>query len=422
MTKKFIHNVNIKSKVKNNQIKKQSLIPSDKQIRELLNGSKNLKLEKKELELASNNVLSNILNSSKSLENYNEIKTQLGFLYDNLKGIFDFAKVPMEYRDRKFINKTGCAISPANAITSINDVFRVSGFIRAIDLAIKDLRVTFKNKPLHILYPACGPLAPLLLPLLVYYNSNNIYSFKDIKITFIDIQQGSIIALVNLIKILQLDSYIKDIKCIDAVDYKTDEDIHLVILEAMQHGFTREGHLSIAKHFSNMLHKDGIFLPQNITISSFLAIAQEEFNTQFKDKEFASSFTKDQKIQNKRIQLGKILEVNLDSLKNMKVIELDTNTKLIKCSTHTIPYFKENEKQYIMLFATNIHIYKNEYIDEYDSGITHPLPDLNICINFIPKNDKRETDLYIKSSDEITFYYKLIGIPGFLVTKGSNNE
>lgn len=399
-----------------------SLITSDKQIRELLSPKKELKIEKNKLTLVSNSAIKNILNTQKSLESYSQTKKQLSLLYDNLKGIFDYAKIPMELRNRQFLNKTGYAMSPAHAITTINDVFRVSGFVRAIDMAIKDLKEIFKDEPLHIVYPACGPLAPLVLPLLIHYNSNGIYTPNDLKVTFIDIQQGAIIALVNLLKVMGLDSYVQSIECIDAVAYKTDKNIHLVVLEAMQHGFTKEGHLSISKHFSYLLHPKGVFLPKSVSISAVLAVGEEEYNTQFKDEEFVSSFVKKEEIQQKRISLGEILEVSIDSLRAMEIMELNENTRLIKCSSHKIPFFEKSQVQnHIMLFTTNIHIYKNEYIDEYDSGITHPLPDMSICINFIPKNDKRESDIYVKSGDTLNFFYKLVGIPGFLVTR-ENDE
>ncbi len=397
------------------------LVNTDKKIRELLNPQRDLKIEKKELTLISNKAIENILSSKKSLKTYDTTKSYLSNLYESLKGIFDFAKVPMELRDRQFLNKTGFAMSPANAITTINDVFRVSGFIRAIDLAIKDLKEKFKDETLHIIYPACGPLAPLLLPLLVYYNSNNIYTAKDFKITFIDIQQGAIIALVNLLKVLELEHFVKDILCIDAVEYKSNEDNHLVILEAMQHGFTKEGHLSISKHFANLLHKDGVFIPKNVKITAMFANGEEEYNTQFKNKKLVSSYSMDKDEESKRVVLGDILDVNIETLRGLEILELSKNTKLIKCKSYDIPFFEKNNDKYIMIFCTNIHIYKDEYIDEYDSGITHPLPDLNICINFIPK-DQREEDLYIKSGDKINFFYKLVGIPGFLVTKEENDE
>lgn len=392
-----------------------NIVLADNKIRELLNPSNELVINKKELTIKANDVVKNILSSKKSLENYNETKSYLTTLYDNLKGIFDFAQVPIELRDRQFLNKTGFAMSPTNAITTINDVFRVSGFIRAIDLAIIDLKKNFEGETLHIVYPACGPLAPLLVPLLVYYNSNNIYTSKDFKVTFIDIQEGAIISLVSLLNVLELDDFVKDILCIDAVDYKSKEDIHLVILEAMQHGFTKEGHLSISKHFAELLHEKGVFLPQEVSINAVITTGEEEYNQQWEDVEITSSFG--MKTQ-KRVPLGEILKVKLTTLREMKVLELDENTRLIECASYRIPALEDNEFQWIMLFTTNVVIYKDEVLNEYDTGITHPLPDLNICINFIPKNDVRPTDLYIKSGEMVSFYYKLVGLPGFLVTKG----
>ncbi len=393
------------------------LSTNDEKIRELLNIETPIVLEKSIINNNSSSLIKNILNTKNTIESYEQTKIQLENLYDSLKDIFDYAKVPMELRDRQFLNKTGFAMSPANAITTINDVFRVSAFVRGIDKAIKDLKKIYKNETLHVLYPACGPLAPLLIPLLAYYKSSNIYNENDFKVTFIDIQEGAIISLNEILKVTNLDIFVKDILLMDAVDYKTNEKIHLLILEAMQHGFTKEGHLSISKHFSSLLDKNGVFLPQEVNIDAILTIGEDEYNTQWKDKEFTNSIDIDKKIFKKRVVLGNILKINLGTLKNMKILNLDENTKLVKCATLTIPNFKNEDNRRIILFSTNITIYKDEVINEYDSGITHPLPNLDICINFIPQTDKKKTDLYVKSGDNIIFYYKLVGLPGFLVTK-----
>ena len=392
------------------------LVVNDQQIRELLNPLKPANLEKKEIIESSSSLIDTVL-SSNTIDTYNKTKIQLTTLYNNLKDVFDYAQVPLELRDRQFLNKTGFAMSPANAITTIQDVFRVSAFVKGIDKAIKDLQQIYKDETLHIVYPACGPLAPLLVPLLAYYKSNNIYDEKQLQITFIDIQEGAILSLVEILKVSGLDVFVKDILLVDAVDYKSKEKIHLVVLEAMQHGFTKEGHLSISKHFATLLDKDGIFLPQEVKVDAVLTIGEEEYNTQWKDSEYTSFANINQEILDKRINLGTILKVSLETLQNMEILDLDENTKLIKCSTLAIPNFKDNYDKRIMLFSTNVIIYKDIKLSEYDSGITHPLPNMDICINFIPKRDKRATDLYVKSGDDLTFYYKLVGLPGFLVTK-----
>ncbi len=393
-----------------------NLLVNDKQIRELLHPLAPANLDKKEIIENSTSLINTILTSN-TADAYNTTKMQLTTLYENLKDVFDYAKIPMELRDRQFLNKTGYAMSPAHAITSIQDVFRVSAFVKSIDKAIKDLQKIYKEETLHIVYPACGPLAPLLIPLLAYYKNNGIYDETELQVTFIDIQEGAILSLVEILKVSGLDVFVKNILLIDAVDYKTQEKIHLVVLEAMQHGFTREGHLSISKHFAELLDKDGIFLPQEIRIDAVLVVGEEEYNTQWKDVDLIASHNMDQEIKDKRVVLGSILEINLETLRAMEIMELNENTRLVKCATHTIPHFGDNHDKRIMLFATTMTIYKNETINEYDSGITHPLPNMDICINFIPKADQKATDLYVVSGDSITFYYKLVGLPGFLVTK-----
>ena len=391
-------------------------IKNDLHIRELLQPTIPTTLERSMINNHSHSLVSTILNTQNTIESYHQIKQELTTLYDSLKCVFDYAQVPLELRDRQFLNKTGFAMSPTDSITTIQDVFRVSGFMRSIDSAIKDLKEKYKDEKLHILYPACGPLAPLLVPLLVYYKSNHIYSGEDLQVTFIDIQQGAIMALVEILKVASLDEFVKDICLMDAVDYRSDDKIHLVILEAMQHGFTKEGHLSIAKHFAFVLDKDGIFLPQEVRIDAVITTGEEEYNEQWREKEFSAFANSNQEILDRRVIVGRVLTVNLKTLRNMEVMELDENTHLVKCATLTIPLLGVKENQQIMLFTTDITIYQNEEINEYDSGITHPLPDMNICINFIPTN-KEPSDLYIQNGDTISFYYKLVGLPGFLVMK-----
>jgi len=393
-----------------------NIIISNQQVRELLNPSAPANLERSAIVQSSSSLIKTILTTN-TIDSYHETKLQLATLYDNLKDVFDYAKVPYELRERQFLNKTGFAMSPAHAITTIQDVFRVSAFVKGMDKAIIDLQKIYPAEVLHILYPACGPLAPLLVPLLAYYKAHEIYNETQLKVTFIDIQEGAILSLVEILKVSGLDIFVKDILLMDAVEYQTKEKIHLVVLEAMQHGFTKEGHLSISKHFADLLDEDGIFLPQEVRVDAVLAIGEEEYNTQWKDTDLVASHNMNQEIKDKRVVLGSILKVNLETLRAMEIMELNENTRLVKCATLSIPHFEDSDNQKVMLFTTNITIYEDETINEYDSGITHPLPNMDICINFIPKTDKRNTDIYAVSGNSLTFYYKLVGLPGFLITK-----
>lgn len=366
---------------------------------------------------ASSNLVTTILKTN-TVEAYTETSQQLAQLYQGLKDIFDVAEVPAELRKRQFLNKTGLAMSPQNAITTIKDTYRIAGFIRGIDQAIADLKSIF-DEPLHIVYPACGPLAPLLLPLLAYYKNSGKYTSKDFSVTLIDIQEGAIQSLQKLFQLSGLDCYLNKIIYGDAADYvkPADEKIHLVILEAMQHGFSKEGQLAIALHFSKLLEENGIFLPEKITIKGILTTGEKEFNQQWQEQEFTQAISVDTNIINERIKLGNILEITRHSIKDFDFIEVDEYTRLVRCACLKIPDYETEKQEKILLFCTKIDIYKGEMINEYDSGITHPLPDLSICINFIPKNDLKPEDLLVNSGDTLNFFYRLNGLPGFLVTK-----
>lgn len=392
---------------------------NDLALREFLNPTAPAVLEKDAIIQASSSLVETIL-STNTLETLKETSEGLAKLYNGLKCVFDVAEVPEPLRKRQFLNKTGLAMSPQNAIHTIKDTFRVSGFVRAIDKAIDDLKAVF-DEPLHIMYPACGPLAPLMLPLLAYYKQTGKRDPEDIMVTLIDVQEGAVMSLKKVFEASGLDCFLKRILFADAADYvkQPDEKIHMVVLEAMQHGFSKEGQLAIAIHFSKLLEDKGLFLPEKVSIEGALITGQKEFVEQWRDKEFTHAASMDNDILKQRINMGSIFEVSLQSIKNLDIVEVDEYTKLIRCASLKIPEYKlergENEK--ILLFCTKVNIYKGEMINEYDSGITHPLPDQSICINFTPKNDLKPEDLLVNSGDTLDFFYRMNGLPGFLVVK-----
>ncbi len=391
-------------------------LSSPSALRQALGQAGPAKIERSALQNSSLELVDCMLNQPTQLVHL-ELKAQLSELHGTLSGLFDYAEVPAALRKRRFIHKTGVAISPQHALASIQDVFRVSSFVRALDKAIGDLKKRFDEK-LHIVYPACGPLAPLALLLLIYYQGTGKYSGDDLQITFIDIQEGAILALKKLLKVAGLDGFVKDVLFMDAMDYEKQphEAIHLILLEAMQHGFSREGQLAIALHFSPMLEPGGLFLPERVKIQAVLANPQNEFVEQWKDRESAGYHSMDPAVQEERILLGEVLRVEQANLQAMKTIQLDSYTSLLECATFEVPHFKKERDKKVLMFCSEVDIYAGEQVREYDSGITHPLPDLSVCINFIPA-DRKDDDLCVKSGDRIKFFYRMNGIPGFLPMK-----
>ncbi len=343
-----------------------------------------------------------------------QVHSKLSELFHQQKRIYLETPIEEELRKRQFITHCGLVMSPDNCITTQLDDIRVRAFVRGIHAALQQ-KINTENSNIHVVYPACGPFAPLLMPLIGFYKHHQIFSATQLQITLIDMQPGAVQSLSALIEEMDISEYIQDVLCMDATQYDNGTNtIDLVILEAMQHGFSREGQLSIARHFSKQLNVNGSFIPQKIIVSAHLTNLQQEFGDQWCDSEFVSESDMKINMAQDRIVLGDILTVTAEKLRNMKEVVLDESTTLIECGTVQIPFLSENEEKSIIL-STKVQTWDNEWIGEYDSGITHPLPDQNICINFKPKEDK-PGDLLLKSGDGLKFYYRMNGLPGFLPT------
>lgn len=340
---------------------------------------------------------------------------QLSKLYHQQKFIYEKADIAPALRKRQFIAQSGLIMSPDNCITTQLDDLRVNAFIRGIDQALSH-KITSHQGPLHIVYPACGPFAPLLMPLISYYKNQQKYTPRQLQVTLIDIQKGAVKSLDALIDVMDIKDYVRNILCIDALDYQTDGlPVDMVILEAMQHGLSSEGQFCIARYFARLLAPQGCFIPQKISVRAMLANAQREFVDQWKNSEYLSELDMDSTIKSERIDLGEIVSLTAESLLALPERVLDEHTRLIECGKVTIPILPENGSEQTLILCSQVEVYGSELIGEYDSGITHPLPDQQVCINFIPR-ENRPGDLLLSSGDGIQFFYRLNGLPGFLAT------
>ncbi len=64
-----------------------------------------------------------------------------------------------------------------------------------------------------------------------------------LKITLIDIQPGAVKVLNRLIELMGIAEHVHQVFCMDVMEYHPDHSIDILIIEAMHHGLTREGHL-----------------------------------------------------------------------------------------------------------------------------------------------------------------------------------
>ncbi|WP_434340136.1 hypothetical protein [Motilimonas cestriensis] len=335
-------------------------------------------------------------------------------MYDQAVQSMALAELSQAQLTRQYVSASGLIMSPHNCKHTIKDVYRIKGYARGIDQAIQSKLKHVSS--ITVLYPACGPFAPLLLPLLSYYKDSQKLTGQQIQVILADVHPGAIMTLRQLVKDLQLDDYILRIEEVDATEYRPEESIDLLVLEAMQHGFTKEGQLSIAKHLVQFLKIDGWMIPQNISIQGMMVIGETEFNQQWKEVEYSHSLNTDTDAQQDRIELGELMSINKSTLLNMQELELQDGVKVIPASQVTLPVGVDDMDKRILAVYAHIDTFAQEGVGQYDSGITHPRPDMTFYIDTKPR-DVEHTHFVANSGDTVQFYYQLTGLPGFVPVK-----
>lgn len=335
-------------------------------------------------------------------------------MYDQAVLTMSKVELSQELLTRQYISATGLIMSPLNCRTTIKDIYRIKGFARGIDKAIKKLLE--QQSSLHILYPACGPFAPLLLPLLQYYKQHELYTSEQIQLTLVDLQPGAVLSLQQLIADLDIGDFIAEVVEADATLYRPEGEVDILVIEAMQHGFSKEGQLSMARHLSQFLSLQGYLLPQNISVRGIMVDGETEFNLQWKTAEFAHSQHLNPDIQSQRVELGELLSINKSSLLQMKEFVLEEGIQVIEGNTVEIPTGVFDMASRILAIYAHIEVFSGETVEQYDSGITHPLPDMNFYIDAKPRAPEPR-HFVANSGDRVRFYYQLTGLPGFIPVK-----
>jgi len=197
----------------------------------------------------------------KEEDDYGEIKKAADDLYDLFLTISGFKENDEDVRKDYYLPK-GKAIGTVWAAMCIKEFLRTKKFIRGIFLGIKYAQEKFPNRSIHILYAGTGPFATLIMPL------TTIFTSKEIKCTLLEINPDSIENLKKIIKTFEVEEYFDSIVQCDAAEYKVEADkpIHMVVTETMQRALKKEPQVAITLNLVPQMEKDGILIPQNITV------------------------------------------------------------------------------------------------------------------------------------------------------------
>ncbi|MEL7001437.1 MAG: hypothetical protein AAFN93_01750 [Bacteroidota bacterium] len=282
------------------------------------------------------------MNSNEAIENiifkndYKLLSESIQFLHEKYSSITGIAAGDMStesYSNAAF----GQVVSPIIAAHCLIDLERTRQFLRGIYLAIND-QLQHKEQ-VKILYAGCGPYATLITPLIILYHE------KDLSITLMDINATSLSVVKKLYNEEGLEGYIERYVEADATieGLNLHKTYDIIISETMQAGLKKESQVALTKNLAKFLNKDGVFIPERITLDVFACGQLQDISDPLSEE---------------RMKLG--TAYNFDS-KNLPApdekIMLD------------IP---DNEMTYLKLFTT-IHVYASAIIKENQSGLTVPL-------------------------------------------------
>lgn len=160
---------------------------------------------------------------------------------------------------------TGVAISPEQAARCLLEVQRSRIFMQGVAQAIADK--VQGGAAVDILYAGTGPYGLLLLPYLAAFPS------AQVRVTLLDIHADNLVALKQLVDLLQLRDKVVTIEQADAAHWMPPKNrlFDLIISETMNTLLRREPQVWIFSHLQQFLKMDGHLIPEKIHLQAWLS-------------------------------------------------------------------------------------------------------------------------------------------------------
>jgi hypothetical protein len=237
----------------------------------------------------------------------------------------------------------GVAINPEAAAQCVKDYQRSVMFIRGFHAAIRQKLEEQPDKPIDVLYAGCGPYATIVLPVLTLIDP------ARLSLYLLDIHEESLSCAAQLVDFFQFDSLSTVYLCENACDYQHSTGFDLILAETMQKALEQEPQFKVTANLCHQLKPNGLFLPEQISISLYLHEIQNPNAVHFRQT---------------------ILELTAESVleDSLKPVEKDDES-LVELSSFTIPTEYQHEL-FEFVFSTTIKIYGSHRLKDEEAEIT----------------------------------------------------
>jgi hypothetical protein len=278
-----------------------------------------------------------------------EAVTSLERLFRDITGLCENTS---DLRDHSAISiPAGVAISPLDAGRCLLDARRTAVYLRGVYHAIQEAQQRFPGEIIHVLYAGCGPFAPLcllLLPLLARH---------AVHFTLLDVHVRAIESVQAILAALGLKDTNVDCLACDATYYRHSDHrpFHVVVSETMQRALEKEPQIAILMNTAPQLAPGGLMVPEMIAVNAVLTDLSRELGG------------KVAKPWSGRIPLGRILEVDRERVCAWSAAGI-SSLPPARIATPSVV-----AAQYSLVLTTTIRTSGIHLLQEYESGLTHPL-------------------------------------------------
>ena len=270
---------------------------------------------------------------------------------------------------------SGLALSPTRAAMCADDFVRTIEFIRGTYAAIADIREQYPDRAARVLYAGCGPYATLAVPLMA------IFSPQEAAFTLLDIHPESIESAKCIVATLGLADCVACCETMDAGLYQVDPDRppDIILMEMMQACLASEPQVALTRHLLPQA-PHAVLIPEEVRVDLVLVDPSREFVLDDLEQNTGD-------LQRDRIPVATVFVLNRETVHSWKGI----GGNRLPGSTARLP--DSMQQRYRPMLFTNIRVYRNHVLKDYDSGLTCPR-------HF-------SGDAPIQAGDTIYFHYEL---------------